>query len=116
MVHLVSNVLIEALLFLSDNLSLCLIRSFILLNSFKVLLYDSLVEVLLLSDLILMTLQGLLPSVTLSRVVILDDAMVLVRANIATIMKLLDLTGHKWRIPHETVPTQVDMAVQGRIH
>ena len=116
MVHLVSNVLIEALLFLSDNLSLCLIRSFILLNSFKVLLYDSLVEVLLLSDLILMTLQGLLPSVTLSRVVILDDAMVLVRANIATIMKLLDLTSHKWRIPHETVPTQVDMTVQGRIH
>ena len=116
MVHLVSNVLIEALLFLSNNFSLGLIRSFVLLNSLKMLRDDSLVEVLLLSDLILMTLQGLLPSVTFGRVVVLDDAMVLVGTNIATIMKLLDLTSHKWRIPHKTVPTQVDMTVHGGIH
>lgn len=47
-----------------------------------------------------MALQSNLPGVTLCRVVVLNDSMVLLRANIATVMKLLDLACHEWSISY----------------
>lgn len=63
-----------------------MVDDFIFLNSFEVFGYDMFVHIFLLGNLFLVSLEGLLPSVTLSWIAVLDDTMVLIRAHIATVM------------------------------
>ena len=86
LINLVSDILVEALLFLTDHFIFSLVDGFIPLNALEVLSHDLFVHVLLLRDLFLVPLQGLFPSVALRRVAVLDDAVVLVGAHVATVM------------------------------
>ena len=50
-----------------------------------------------------MALQSDLPGVTLGRVAVLNDSMVLLRADITTVMQLFDLARHEWSISYKAV-------------
>ena len=93
MIHLVSYVRVEALLLLPDYFVLRRTDILISLDPLKVLSYDRFVHIFLLSDLFFVALQGLPPGVTFGWIAVLDDSVVLLRADVATIMQLLDLSG-----------------------
>ena len=63
-----------------------------------------------------MALQGLPPGVTLGRIAVLDDSMILLRADIATVVQLFDLAGDKRGISDQTIAAKVDVTVDGGSH
>jgi len=86
LVHLVSNVFIEALLFLPNGFIFSVVRALVILDRLEVLRHNRLIEILLLGDLIFVALQGLLPGLALGRVIVLNHTMVHVRTHVATVM------------------------------
>ena len=86
LVHLVSNVFIEALLFLPNGFIFSVVRALVILDPLEVLRHNRLIEILLLGDLIFVALQGLLPGLALGRVIVLNHTMVLVRTHVATVV------------------------------
>ena len=116
LVHLVSNVLIEALLFLPDHFVLRRTDILVCFDPLKMLSHDRFVHIFLFGDFFFVALQGLPPGVTLGRIAVLDDSMILLRADIATVVQLFDLAGDKRGISDQTIAAKVDVTVDGGSH
>ena len=116
LIHLVSNVLVEALLFLSNHFVLRSADILICLDPLEVLSHDRFVHIFLFGDFLFVALQGLLPGVTLGGIAVLDDSMVLLRADVATVVQLFDLACYKRGISDQAITAKVNMAVDGWGH
>ena len=116
LIHLVSNVLVEALLFLSDHFVLRRADIFICFDPLEVLSHDRFVHIFLFGDFLFVTLQSLPPGVTLGGIAVLNDAMVLLRADIATVVQLFDLACDKRGISYQTITAKVNVTVDGWGH
>ena len=113
-IHLTLDVLEEPLLFLPDHLILRMIRILIILNPLEMFRHNMFIAIFLLCDLVFVSLQGLFPSLALGWVVILNHSVILIRANIATVMQVFHLTSYKRRIPDKTITAQIDMTFHSR--
>ena len=91
--HLVANLLEEALLLLFAVFSLCLDVAHITSDAIVQILHHLLVELLLCSDLRLVALEGLPPGRVLDGVSVLDHTRVLLRLHVAAVVEGLDNRG-----------------------
>ena len=72
-------------------------------------MHHGFVEVLLLVHISFMSLQGLSPSGVLDRIIVLDDSIVFMGHNIATIVQGLHLVCPSRRVPRKSIVAQIDM-------
>lgn len=112
---LLAQLLVEHLLLAAAVIVFFLQSRLLLLNPLVVAVDQVFIKTLLLGHVLLVPLQRLLPSVTLDRIVVLDHAIVLLRHNIAAIMKRLDCACHHRSVSNKPVAAKVDMPVASRI-
>jgi hypothetical protein len=86
LVHLVANLLVESLFLLAFVLCLTRVNFGVVLDLFEVLRHNSFVETFLLGHSLLVTREGILPSVFLHWIGVLDNARVSLRLNVTAIV------------------------------
>ncbi len=94
LVHLGGDLFVEAFLLLTTVFVFTFNDGGVLRDLLVVLAHHSLVEALLLGDLLFVPLKGLPPCHVLGRVGVLNHTEVLLRHHIATVVESLHLTSH----------------------
>ena len=93
-IHLVADLLVEAFLFMLAAIFLVVSLVHIDVNAIVMLFEHSFIELLLTSDLVLVSSKCILLSLFLHRIGVLDDSRVKLRLDVATVMKSLH---DRWR-------------------
>ena len=109
-VHLPTDITGEALFLSASVLTFIHHLAFVLVNALEVLSHHSLVRLLLSGNLSIVTSLSLRLGLQLDRVAVLDDARVLNRRDIATVMEGFHLANGRCMLG-QAIATKVDMAI-----